>query len=362
MNDLHTLLHDAAVAGYWDSVMRNPASQFGPKGRRYLGATILPERMVDDVAYREEYIRFRAVIANAGTRYGPVQLKGADLLGSFMVELGHSDIGREFTSRDYDTLRRYLDTKQSMEALTMLLRWVDTSAVVPLLEHNEKNRWEAIVDSKVTLTGDNAYTEDVAYYNPAGHRAAAAGDWSIDTNDPMVDIFAMINLLSSKGFTANRIVTSRKVMTIMAKNALMKQYAGSATLDAAGNLVVRGNYVTLTGLNGVMNAMGLPPIEIYDLQYRTQDSTGYFLKQDVFVILCTTGQDETIDMGDSEYVLNDTFGYTAVGPAAGQNAPGRVLLVEAFDNKPPRVQAEGWQASLPVITEPEAIAVITGIK
>lgn len=362
MNDLHTLLHAAAKDGYWDNVMRNSLAQFGPSDRRYLGATLLPEQTVDDIAFREEYIRFRSVIANAGTRYGPVQLKGADLFGSFMVELAHSDIGREFTSRDYDTLRRYLSSNQSMEALAMLIRWADNSAVRPLLEHNEKNRWEAIVDAQVTLTGDNAYNEDVAYYNPAGHRAAAAGDWSVDVNDPMTDIHAMVNLLVSKGYSPNRIVTSRKVMTIMAKNAKMKEYAGSVRLDASGNLFVGTNILSITALNGIMASQGLPPIELYDLQYRTQDSTGFFLKQDVFVILCTTGRDASIDDGDNEFILRDTFGYMAIGPAAGQSSPGRVLLVEAFENKPPRIQCEGWQASLPVITEPEGIAVITGIK
>jgi hypothetical protein len=38
-----------------------------------------------------------------------------------------------------------------------------------------------------------------------------------------------------------------------------------------------------------------------------------------------------------------------------------VLQARFKDDKPPRVEAQGWETSAPVITEPEAIATITGI-
>ena len=79
--------------------------------------------------------------------------------------------------------------------------------------------------------------------------------------------------------------------------------------------------------------------------------------------MATTGQDESIDLGDTNSLMvANTLGYTALGRAAGQAMPGRVLRMEAFENKPPRIEAEGWQTSLPVITNPEAIAVITSIS
>jgi hypothetical protein len=56
------------------------------------------------------------------------------------------------------------------------------------------------------------------------------------------------------------------------------------------------------------------------------------------------------------------LGYTAIGRGAGQASNGRVIRAEAFDNKPPRIEAEGWQTALPVITEPEALAVISSIS
>jgi hypothetical protein len=37
------------------------------------------------------------------------------------------------------------------------------------------------------------------------------------------------------------------------------------------------------------------------------------------------------------------------------------VRAEHKEDKPPRIEAQGWQTSLPVITEPEAIGVLTGI-
>jgi len=65
---------------------------------------------------------------------------------------------------------------------------------------------------------------------------------------------------------------------------------------------------------------------------------------------------------DSEdEILPDTLGYFAIGRPAGQNTPGRVTHLASFTNKPPRIEAEGWQTSLPVIVEPESIGVIHSI-
>mgnify|MGYP003422155071 FL=1 len=97
---VRTLMDDGSVA----ALALNPAAQFGIAPRRYVGAELLPERMVPENAYREDAIRYRTVIANDGTRYSPSQKKSGEIVGSFLVELGNSDIAREFTARDYDAL------------------------------------------------------------------------------------------------------------------------------------------------------------------------------------------------------------------------------------------------------------------
>lgn len=359
--DIASLVNSLMTDGTVRTLAINTGAQFGIRPRAYLGATLLPERTVAENAYREEGIRYRTVIANSGTRYSPSQKKGAEIIGSFLVELGNSDIAREFTARDYDALIRLLMTNPTMEAAITLTRWLDT-VNLGLIELNEKQRWDAIVDASVVRSGDNGYTETVSYSNPANHRAAAGGTWSNDGYDPFTDILAMADLLASKGYTVGRIISSRPVVSTLAGNDKVKARTGVATISASGQIQATAGRASLEAINAALARDDLPPIETYNLQYRTQTGTGYFLKRDVFVMVATTGRDETLDLGDTgPIVLNDTLGYLALGRAAGQAGAGRVLRMEAKEDKPPRIEAEGWQTALPVITEPEAITVITGI-
>ena len=363
MADIAGLVNQLMTDGTVPTLALNPQAQFGIAPRRYLGAELLPERTVDENAYREESIIYRTVIANDGTRYSPTQKKGAALIGSFLVELGNSDIATEFTSRDYDALLRMLQTRPTMDAAATLLNWLDRTVNLALIEKNEKQRWEAIVSASVVRSGDNGYTETVSYSNPANHRAAAGGTWSNDSYDPFADILAMADLLESKGYTVGRIITSRTVLSILAGNDKVKARTGVATINASGQISATAGRATRDAMNLALERDGLPPIETYDLQYRTQTGTGYFLSRSAFVLVATTGQDESIDLGDTNSLMvENTLGYTAIGRATGQAAPGRVLRMEAKQDKPPRIEAEGWMTSLPVVTNPEAIAVITGIS
>ena len=361
MATLASLLDTLRADGTLETIARNRRAQFGRTGRNYLGVSLLPERLVPQNAYREEAVRYRTVIANDGTRYSPTQLKGGDLVGSFLVELGEADIARQFDSQMYDALLGYLQANQTLEAVASLTNWLDTAVNLALVEHDEMQRWQAIVDAAVVRVGDNAYTETVVYSDPAGHRAAQSAPWSTDTTDIFGDITTMADLLASKGFTVSRMITSTSVLAIMAANATVKTRVGIATITPTGQITSSFGRATRDAINGALQADGLPPIETYDLQYRTQTGTRYFLPRDVFVLVGTTGQDQTLDFGDNEELFPDTLGYLAIGRAAGQSAPGRVIRAAAKEDKPPRIEAEGWQTSLPVILEPEAIAVITDI-
>ena len=362
MPDLKTLLRNASEDGTFATIARNRAAQFGVASRRYLGATLLPEREVPKNIFRELGIKYRTIIANDGTRFSPVQKKSGELIGSMLVELGNSDIGREITSEEYDALLEFLNTNQDMEAVAQVIDWVDVVLNRALLEKNEKQRWEAIVSASVVRQGDNGYVETVSYPNPAGHRANAGGTWSSDAYDPFDDILAKADLLEGKGFTVNRIIASRNVISIMSGNDKVKARTGVATISAGGQIQATAGRASIDAINLALEKDGLPPIEKYDLQYRTQTGTGRFLPSNVFVMIGTTGRDEAIDLGDNEELLTDTLGYVAIGRAAGQATPGRVVRMEAFDNKPPRIEGEAWQTSLPVVTEPEAVGVIGAIS
>jgi hypothetical protein len=362
MADLYSVIQGLIEDNTFATLANSPRLQFGPDTDMYLGATLLPERMVPDNMFREDTIEFRTVIANDGTRYSPVQLKGADLVGSFSVELAEQDIGLELTGRAYDIIVQMLGRGLSKEAAAQLIRFADRAAA-GLREKSELQRWQAIVSASVTLSGDNGYAETVSYSNPASHRSAAGGTWSSDAYDPFTDIMGKADLLASKGYTVSRIITGTPVLSILAGNDKVKARTGLPVMNVGGTISVAQARASRDAINTALQADGLPPIEVYNRQYRTQTGTGYFLDRASFVLVGTTGRDEEIDLGDTGgLTVANTLGYTAIGRAAGQATPGRVLRVTSHDDKPPRVQAEAWATSLPVIQNPEAIAVIHTIS
>ncbi len=365
MADINTLMAAMAANGDAPRIARNPLAQFGTRSRRYLGAEILPERLVPENAYREENVKYRSVLANAGTRYSPTQKKGGALVGSVDVILAESDIASELTSRDYDALLSMLangGAKPSMEAIARTVRFLDTTINIPMVELLEVWRWQAIVSALVEARGDNDYAEDFAYPNPAGFRVAAAAAWSNDATDIYEEILSQAQVLVDAGMSVGRIITSRRVVSIAGGNALMQKRAGRITVDAGGQITATSGRATLRQINAAMAEDGLPAWETYDLQARTSTGTIRFLPDDVFVMIAATGRDEDLDLGDGVIErLENTLGYTGVGRAAGQTAPGRVIQQKFKDDKPPRIEAEGWQTAMPVILEPEGIAVIGSI-
>jgi hypothetical protein len=286
-------------------------------------------------------------------------------VGSFDVKLAEQDISSDLTAREYDAIRRLArraGQTVSMAAAANVTRFVDTTINLALVEKIERMRWQAIVNALVQLRGDNEYAEDVAYPNPAGHRVAAGGAWSNNAYDPYTDILAGQALLAAKGYTVSRMFTGTDVIAIMGTNTNIRARTGRVGVVNNALVVTTPGNASNQEINDILEMDGLPALERYDLQYRTNTGMGYFLPRGTFVMLATTGRDAEIDLGDAEPIpLPDTLGYVGVGVPAGQDDPGRVIRVEAFANKPPRIEAEGWQTSLPVITEPEAIFVITGI-
>lgn len=367
MADLNTLIRNMQADGTITTIARNPLAQFGPPNRQYMGATFLPERNVALNAYREQMIRYRTLIANSGTRYSPAQLKDdSSIVGSMLVELGNQDIARQFTGEDYDAFLELLNSRPTMDAVASLIQWLDVTVLRAILDLNEKMRWAALLAASVVMTGDNGYTETVSYPNPTDHRKAQAAQWSNDANDPYADdILVRVQLLADKGYTVNRMVTSRKVATILARNAkVAARVGGRITVSTTGTMSSQPRpLISLADLNSVFNADGLPNLEINDQQYFDYTGAHRFFDEATFFIAATTGQDQAV--ADINYYDSDTLplvenilGYFAVGRAVGQASSGRVIRLAAFDDKPPRINAEGWQTGLPVIMEPEAIATI----
>lgn len=360
--NLSTLIEQFKTNGHFKTIASNPLAQFGPRKRRYVGAELLPEKLVKQNAYREMQVRWRTVIANAGTRYSPAQKKGGDLIGTVLVELGHGDIAREMDAEQYDMLTELLETSDDMRATALLTNWLDTTVNLALVEMLEAERWQAMINASVVRTGDNGFTETISYPDPANHRVTPAAAWSTDTTDIFGDIQTQAQVIKNKGYDVGRIITSSAVVAIMAGNDTVKTRVGVSVVNASGQIVSAAGHATLEAINRTLQADGLPFIEVYDKRYATEEGTMPFIPAGSMLLVATTGRDIEVDTGDNEPMfLEDTIGYTAIGKAAGMGKPGRVIRAEAKESKPPRIEAEGWYTGLPVLTEPEALAVIKGI-
>lgn len=373
--DIRGIVSSLAQSNVFYQLINDPLAQFGPPNANYLGAELLPEKRVETNEYTEQAIRYRTVIANDATRYSPVQKKGNVLSGSMKVSLGNSDTGSELTGADYDALIKLIEQSRStagapggnvdrpgMMAMEQILKWVDLTLNRPLLELNEYQRWQALANASVVRQGDDGYTETVTYPNPTGHRVSVGGTWSNNSYDPYTDLMAKVEFLATKGFTVNRIVSGSDVRSILSLNAKMTARVGRLGVTAGSVVNNPAGRATLAEINEAFGRDNLPPLELYDRQYRTQTTTGYFAPRGTMFLFATTGRDASIDRGDLEpLTMENTLGYTAVGRATGQSAPGRVVRTEAFENKPPRIEGEAWQTSLPVIQEPEAVVVLSGI-
>lgn len=360
MPDLKTLIRTAMDDGSFQRLANSPQTQFGQGSRRYIGAELLPERTVESNMFREDMFRLRTIAASDGGRYNPTQLKSGDSFQSVMVECGNVDIRRELTAREYDALLKLLRQGSDLEAMASLINWVDTTLVRAITEKAEIERWQSICNAEIVRLGDNGYEQTISFENPAGHRVTPANPWSTATTDIFADIHALVDLLISKGFNVSRIITSQNVVSMMSRNDTIKGNVIAESMITTGR-------ATLQSINAALESDGLPPIERYDLQYRTQSPDGTaasarFFPNDAFVLIGDTNEGYTIDLGDeSPMQFENTLGYYAVGTVTGMGTPGRKVHVESFESRPPRIEGEAYQAGVPVVTYPEAIAVIQGI-
>lgn len=373
MPDVRTLLAQMEEENILGDMANDIRLSFGPPSQPFLGATLLPDRVVRSNRYTERSLKFMTVIANDGARHAPAQVKGSGVVAADIgVVLGDQDIKRVFDSNDYEDLLAILRTQPTMDqAMNTVLRWVDRALIRPLEQIKEKHRWDAIVDAQIVRRGHNKYVQTVSYEDPDDHRVTLGTPWTDENADPFDDIETQAQLLRDKGFQPTRIVTSAAVVSVMSKNPNVKSRTGQAVLrvDGSGALLAP-QYLnaTLSSINATLLGMGLPVIEVYDATYKTQRETAFYLKRKTMVILSTTEFDETLFIPtdtpgvDEPRFMENTIGYTAVGTPVGYSDPGRVVFLNPhLTTKPPRIEGEAWQATIPVIKEPESIATIEGI-
>jgi hypothetical protein len=376
---LLTIAQELKRDGSFDKVMLNNLSQLGSlsmlnMGREMLGARYLPDEMRRKNEYREQSVRYRAVIATDGTPYTPPQLVKGALVGSMKVEYGHHDVKVEMDASQIEALEDLIEmTAESrgeaaaeLMAQQQLLDWVDTSVNLSLQLKKELQRWQAIVDAQVSRVFPGGTTETVAFPNPPGHRFNAGGLWSSDAYDPFDDIMAACNKLWSLGFNIDAMITSTSVVSLLALNEKVRTRAGYLSTSGGSVLPVSISGYGLADVNAAVrrsssSSQTMPDIVTYDLQYPTQSGTAYFLPRNCFVLIGSTGENRQILTDERIFPLYNTLGYYGVGRVEGYKQPGPIIHVDTYDKKPVSIVGEGYMTGFPVITNPESICVIKNI-
>lgn len=354
--DIMTLVSQLTENGEFGRIANNPLAQFGTPARRRKGPEILPVQNREENQYSEDGFKARTIVANSGDRYSPAQLKHGDKIGSTDVKFGNYDIARELTGRDFDAVIKLLSRNMDQNSALRLMKWVNIAIDEALLDLEEAQRWQALVNGQCALMGDNGYLETVQYFSPPGHRVTPLEAWSDDTVDPLATaIHPLVQLAENEGFMISRIVARGSVVAKLTNNAIMRNRSATNDYNAPGR-------ASLSRINAIIAEDGLPPIEKYDLRYRTQAGSIPFMPDDSMLLIAETERDETLALEDREEIIPNTLGYFGRGRPVGESTPGLVVRSWFMDDKPPRVKAEGWGTGLPVITEPEAVFAITGIS
>lgn len=369
---INKLIEDQA----FDDVIANPALQLGmPPQRPFLMSSVLPERTVSENAFRDTLMAYRTHIANDATRYSPVQFKGSAKVGEALFELTDSDIGSQFTGREYDVLvDKLMRTEDMQSAATTLLDFVNRTVAIPLAAKRELQRCQAVVYGEITREGDNELLEKIQYPVPAGTRvtveggteAAPAGELYDDTKDPAESLAERIDQREEDlGLEVSQIITTRKIMRAFRRNDTINKYGVSVVANQDGSLATRANTPATQAVLNAFATHDLPMPMMYDLSFPRVDGTQIrMIPDNVLIVLFQTGQMSSvfydIDEANDPYFLYDTLGYTAIGRPVGQQNPGIASLTKAnLDDKPPNLAFKGWQTTLPIIQMPEAILVIT---
>jgi hypothetical protein len=368
MADVYELWQELLDAEVPQQIVQSPMLQFGTARRQYLGATLLPERPRNQNEFTETKITYKSFPALDGTRYSEPKMQGQQLVGSFSVKLGEVDVAAQLTGYDLDAIIEVARDNPTA-ARNQLVQWVTNGFGVSLVEKEEIQRWQAIVDASVPIVGMDGNDETISLPNPADHRfSVPSGDtdtpagWYASDYDPMDDFDTVMQLFADKGYQINRIIGDTQIMSCLTRNEVMRSRLGTLVMEG-GTLTGRAGMLSRQAFNTYLQSdWGLPPIEVYDATYSTENGgRNFFKKRGALVFVCTTGRDETFETGsddESVEIIPDTLGYYAIGRAVGQTTSGRIIETETRTMKPPGIYGQGFQTSFPVVTEPEAIAVI----
>lgn len=236
--------------------------------------------------------------------------------------------------------------------------------------YNDARRMAAAVAARVEIArGQALYTGTVSFNEgglslsvdfgvPAEHLVTPVTVWStVATATVVEDLITWIGVwtASNDGEQPAAILTSRRVLGYMLRNAQVRELLGSV----AGAPAV----VSLEGLNTVLSAYGIPPISTYEAQATNYlGTTARIIPDDRLIILPAPGGD-TVGIGDDGPVGETLFGVTAEALELQRNGfltrdelPG-ITAVTHFTSSPVRRWTEAVAVALPILSRPHRVLI-----
>ncbi|MFC6885296.1 MULTISPECIES: major capsid protein [Actinomadura] len=298
----------------------------------------LPSEAIDDLDYRftrggeglTEAASFRAYDAESpiGSRPGLTRVSGELPPISRKVRLG-----------EYDRLRQRRADQQVRDAILDDSERMTRSVAARV----ELARGEALYSGKLVIN-ENGVIATVDFGRAPGHTVAPAILWTAANAVPLTDLMAWRDTyVATNGSEPGVMLTSRRVMALLMRNAEMR------------NLVFPGgsqqpDIVTQTSLAAVLDAFGLPPIEVYDAQVRVGATATRVIPDDRVLLLPDPGS------VDGDQLGRTLWGTTAesLEPdfAVSGDEPG--IVAGSYSTKDPvAVWTKAAGIALPVLANPD---------
>lgn len=305
-------------------------------------ARFLPNSPIDDLMYRftrggeglTEAATFRAYDAESsiGSRPGVTRVSG---------EL--PPISRKIRLGEYDRLRqrRNSDTAIRNAILDDAVRMV--RAVAARLE---LARGEALYRGQLQIN-ENGVQATVDFGRAGGHTVAPGTVWStVATATPLVDLLAwQQTYVDTNGQPPEVMLTSTRVANYMLQSQQIRELLAANGVTPA--------LASRDGMNSILSAYGLPPIEVYDARVSVGGAAQRVIPDDRLIMLPAPG-----DPNDPQ---GTDLGATLMGTTAeslepnygidGADQPG-VVSGAYTTNDPVAVWTKAAGIGLPVLVNP----------
>jgi len=306
-------------------------------------AAYLPNRVIDDLQYRFDRGGAEGLTEAATFRSYDTESPVGSRPGVQRVTGELPPVSRKIRMGEYDRLRqRRLDTRVRSQILTDAERM--TRAVAARIE---LARGEALYKGKIELA-ENGIVATVDFGRASGHTVNAATAWTDTANaTPLTDLIAWVEVYrASNGVAPGVVLLSSAALGLLIRNAEIRSLA--ATIVGTPNVVPQET------LQGIFQAHGLPPFEVYDAQVRVGAASQYVVPRDKVLLLPAAGDPNDADSSEMGATLWGTTAEALEPEFSMEDGEEPGIVAGAYSTKDPvAVWTKAAAVSLPILANPD---------